>query len=444
MTEIEKAQDWYRLVELKINAAKGISDVKTAALAGNLLDKDHAAQWTDWQPQAAELLILQSIKKAIVLLRNPNSGKNWPVAITTLADAWAAIDFPWPQLKQGLSPFIDNAEIGTGPPPIVAPQFNADANHPKKTYSQSSKNQNSTKTTQPQAINIKLPSDPKQIWLAIGDETGNWDYEVRTKSKRGLVLVIGRLDVWQRVFNERIEGQTVAERMRRPLQHLPPDGKKNHFHHAMDAFNLGTNDLSPALIKELQQNLGWLAQHPELITLGFNATHSELYHNFTFGQDASHTLAKGYATLLAYMMPFLDKEDVLLLGFEHRSENPDTIAAVRSNLNEIPNKEGRLDMNMRIFSTTFRDSLLHHLNKGWPEIKNWEQHFDWAPLNQLLKSPDLNRLCPLSNIPNSAWKGLADLGASILQVQQNDRLNRYFTFAETPNVHFSKLPELLS
>jgi len=445
MTEIEKAKDWYRLVELKINAAKGISDVKTASLAGNLLDKDHAAQWTDWQPQAAELLILQTIKKAIVLLRNPNSGKNWPDAITTLADAWAAMDFPWPQLKQGLSPFIDNADIGTGPQPIVAPQFNADANHPKKTYSQSSKYQNST-TTQPQAINIKLPSDPTHIWLAIGDETGNWDYEKKTKSKRGLVLVIGRLDVWQRAFNELIDGQTVAERMRRPLQHLPPGCEKSHFHHAMDAFKLEqTNDWSPALINELQQNLGWLAQHPELITLGFNATHSELYHHFTFGQDASHTLAKSYAILLAYMMPFLDKEDVLLLGFETRSENADTIAVVRSNFKGSLNKEGkRIDMDMRGFSTTFRDALLHHLNKGWPETKNWEQRFDWAPLNQLLTAPDLNRLCPLATLPNSAWKGLADLGASILQAQQNDGLNRHFTFAETPNVHFSKLPELLS
>ena len=439
MTDTEKAKDWYRLVELKINAAMGINDPKAILLIKKILDNDNVKRWSGWHPNALELQRLQTIKKSIDLLRNPNSGKNWLEAKEKLAAAWAGSDVPWPLIRQGLSPFMDVEKNTILTQPAISPQSGVGTNAAKKSSYEP------TKSAASKAIGIKLPSDPQHIWLAIGDETGDWDYEAKKQSKRGLVLVIGRLDVWQRAFDELIDGQTVAERMRQPLQHLPSGCKKSHFHHGIDAFKLDVNSLSPALIKELQENLGWLAQHSELITLGFNATHSELYQNFTFGQDASQTLAKSYAILLAYMMPFLEKEDVLLLGFETRSENADTIAAVRSNFNGASNKDGRLQMDMRVFSTTFRDALLHHLNKGWPQTKNWEQRFDLAPLNQLLKAPDLKRLCPrLSNLPNSAWKGLADLGASILQAQLNDKLNKHLTFTETPNVHFSKLPELLS
>lgn len=416
-------EDWGCLLDATISTAKGIEMPHLKALANKLL-KAQATQWLNWKPTEAELNRLEIIKRSIELLRNPTPNIQYLQAKNDIAVACKGKNFPWPQILIGIQSFLNS--VSTKPTPSKPITY---------------QNQSLKPTIPATGLSISLPDDPKNIWLAIGDETGDWDYESAKRSKRGLVLIIGRLDVWQKAFNEQINGQTVANRMRQPLQHLPPDAKKSTFHHAIDAFSLGY--MPPELRQELKQNLAWLAQHPALITLGFDASSSDLYQRLTHSQDASQALAKGYAALLAYVMPFLDKKDVLLLGFEGRSENPDTIAARRSEVFGDLNDQERAVMDMRGFLSTLRHTLVDQLKQHWAHEADWDKRFDLATLSVLVKDKTLNSLCPLSKQPDNAWKGLADLGASLLQVRNNN-LAEHFVFEQNPNVLFLKLPELLS
>ena len=437
MAETSEANDWYRLIDATLNVAKDIKDARIALLTDRLL-KAEARQWAGWKLDDIELQRLETIKRGIDLLRNPTSENSWPKAKSDIAIACEGETFPWPQIAMGIQEFL-NSELASVAPKLIMPQFNAPSQQPKKTV----KSPKKYALLPMNGLSISLPVDPKHIWLAIGDETGNWDYESTIKSKRGLVLIIGRLDVWQQIFNEQIDGQTVAKRMGQPLQQLPPECEKSTFHHGIDAFKLGAENVPPALVEELRQNLDWLAQHPALITLGFEASSADLYQHLTHSQDASQALAKGYAALLAYVMPFLDREDVLLLGFEGRSENAGTIAVRRSEAPRSLNSQDRLAMDKRGVLSALRDTLVDQLKQSWPHEGDWDKRFDLATLGVLLKDEKLNKLCPLRDQPDNAWKGLADLGASLLQAQST-QWAQHFAFEQTSTTHFLNLLELLS
>ncbi len=279
-------------------------------------------------------------------------------------------------------------------------------------------------------------NNSQHCWLAIGDETGSWDFETTRDGKRGLVLILARTDAWQGALKETIAGQSVAKRMAQPLQHLPGFSAKSTFHHALDAFKLGPDGLSQELHEELRQNLGWLAGHQQLMTLGFHASHAELYQRLTHSQDATCALAKAYAALVALVLPFLGQQDELLLGFGPRSENLNTVAATRSGLQDALNTNNRAEMDSRRFLSTLRDSLIGNLNRVWPN-GGWDKRFQAKVLGEAVRD------ARVPYAPKSTWDGLADLGASLLYVQQNAQWAELFALGDRPNVHFGPLKEYL-
>lgn len=423
MDNQDTAKNWNKLVARKLDANNNADPSKTRELANTMMDSNVAEQWLAWQPHHEERGRLQAIVDCVGLLLNQDAAK-WPLARDKLAQKCRGDAFPWLLLQQGLADFIKQPSAN----PAYKTKF-GNTKSPKKT----------THTSVPK---IAWPTDPKKIWLAIGDETGSWDYESHpgNRNNRGLALVLGRLDSWQRAFGEQINGLSVEQRMCKPLQNLPESCTKSNFHHGKDAFDLGVKGVPPDLLAELQANLGWLAGHPDLITIGFSASYKELHLNFSHSQDASIVLAKAYALLLAYVFPFLHPSDVLLLGFETRSEQPDSIAATRSDFTQKLNgKNDRADMDMRGFLSMLRDTLIGDLNKHWPDGRAWSEQFDLAMLTKLVRDPRLN----LAQHNNSAWKGLADLGASLLKVRQEDSdWSRQFQFTSLPNVRFFSFAEL--
>jgi hypothetical protein len=58
-------------------------------------------------------------------------------------------------------------------------------------------------------------------WLAIGDETGNWDELHNPGAFLGVALVMGRIADWQGALEETLDGQRIQDRLQAPPQHLP-------------------------------------------------------------------------------------------------------------------------------------------------------------------------------------------------------------------------------
>jgi hypothetical protein len=72
------------------------------------------------------------------------------------------------------------------------------------------------------------------LWLAVGDETGNWDDTALPKQFLGVALVLAKVPDWKSAMREYVNDETVFQRMKQPLQNLPPKSASK-IHHVIDA-----------------------------------------------------------------------------------------------------------------------------------------------------------------------------------------------------------------
>ncbi len=70
------------------------------------------------------------------------------------------------------------------------------------------------------------------LWLAVGDETGDWDHHEQKHGFLGVALVMAKLNDWN--LAEKIKAKTVQERMTNPLNNLPQQYRKSDYHHVID------------------------------------------------------------------------------------------------------------------------------------------------------------------------------------------------------------------
>lgn len=289
-------------------------------------------------------------------------------------------------------------------------------------------------------------------WLAVGDETGNWDELNNPGAFLGAALVIGRIEDWQAALHEAIDGQPILERLQAPPRHLPAHPGKSGPHHLMDTLNYWqTQALSGSwslaepgddpLRREVFATLRWLAEHPRLITVGLGGKGIELRPKLFQSDDPAVALGRAYGLLAALVLPFFDSSDRLLVHPGLRSEKPNSEAIIRANVNVSKNQK---DADSRIHGNTV--SMISVL------IDEGRTHRDAWPGSRIarLEAGTLDylrdRCPPLKNIwlPNNILNAIADLGAGLLRLTCQSKAE-WLSLRRDPawaNVVFHALPEV--
>jgi len=110
------------------------------------------------------------------------------------------------------------------------------------------------------------------IWLAVGDEAGNWDHigNAAPNDKRhlGIALVLAPIPTWKTALQERLAGTTIEQHM----QHCPVTGV-NQTHHVKETLEYlkdhhlqgqwQLDEPGPDPVKSsLCQSFRWLASTP--------------------------------------------------------------------------------------------------------------------------------------------------------------------------------------
>ena len=178
------------------------------------------------------------------------------------------------------------------------------------------------------------------IWLAVGDETGDWDRIDNPGAFVGVALVLGRIEDWQAALGESVAGQAVSERLGRPPQHLPPGASESRQHHLRDILKYWRSRITgewsldepgpDPLRQEVFTTLRWLAEHPRLVTLGLWAKGPDKQRILFRSGDPAVALGRAYGLLVAYALPFLGPQDELLVQPGLRSEEVTILAQQRA------------------------------------------------------------------------------------------------------------------
>ncbi|HEW98144.1 MAG: hypothetical protein DRR16_31645 [Candidatus Parabeggiatoa sp. nov. 3] len=292
------------------------------------------------------------------------------------------------------------------------------------------------------------------LWLAVGEYTGNWDELTFDEQFLGVGLVIAKLSDWKLALEEQISGQTVLERMKQPLQNLPKGFASNSHHvkNALDYFktqsvrglwsldNKMASAKSPlaSLKNELSVNLGWLAKHAKLITLCTYGTADWVRNHLRATDcpyDYTQVLGRAYGLLVTLIIPFFNKEDNLLIAL------PSPAPLVKTDGESLPNEQ---DDDIKGLCS----SLLNHAHQN---LRVWQHskiaHYNcgtFTSLQQnLLRENQNNDNISLEMI--EAFLHIADLSAALMTLSQNTQgdIRLHDPNSNWHNVNFFKFEELL-
>lgn len=186
-------------------------------------------------------------------------------------------------------------------------------------------------------------TDPARVWLAVGDETGDFD-NTEDRKPRGVAIVVARIPDWLAVLRGRPDGwkKTVRAIFSEPLdgirEALPViyedegrrerEGRTFHVRPALDylessnireSFDPFVYQGEDRILTALMKAFRWLAVHPRLITLGVMTTGTEFHDRFPGQPDSAQVLGTLYGHLCATVLPFLNG-DRLVLAAARRSE----------------------------------------------------------------------------------------------------------------------------
>ena len=172
-----------------------------------------------------------------------------------------------------------------------------------------------------------------ETWLAVSDETGNFDQGNRYI---GVGMVIARLSDWNGALQEPIGDRSVASILEQPIpipgQNVPRRGQ----HHVKDALDFWNRERPRASVwaangphleqpaRHLAELFHWLLRHERLITLGVIGRAPDCRRRLGLAsRDPAHLLARMTAPLLKLVWPFLARDDRLLVLPSFRSEPTD-------------------------------------------------------------------------------------------------------------------------
>lgn len=286
------------------------------------------------------------------------------------------------------------------------------------------------------------------LWLAVGDETGKWDEYNKTSNFLGVALVIAKVSKWQSALSEKINGKSVEQRMLHPLYNLPASAQKSHYHHVRDALLYWQNSQTslhgewtlkkPAqnpLQQELFANLRWLAEHRDLITLcGYSQGEFVWKILHRDAKDPALALSQVYALLASLVLPFLKKQDRLLILPASRREKPQIEARARA--------EHDSD-NTRVTLTY----LYQEINRILDTWQIQKPRFDVGTFNHLQNKYFKNNYVkeqPFLKNQDKAMVNIADMGAALTTLTKNPKGNIRLAYPQNTwqNVKFFDLETL--
>jgi len=301
---------------------------------------------------------------------------------------------------------------------------------------------------------LQRPSQPRQstapstdLWLAIGDETGNWDWQEQNKNRTlGVVVVVARVQDWRAALQEDLGGRRVANRMTQRLERLPSDARRqSSFHHVADAMGYdrqcGYTILQGRLSEtgdhplrcELYRNLRWLATHPRLLTLGCYGKARDFHEHLPHGEDEATALGQVYALLMGWVAPFLGPDARAICVPAKRSEDRDSRARQRAGDPRPKDPNERPKSPLRLYNSAAM-SYVETLYQPWqatqPSKAELTERLDFRAFKALTQPLDDHR----------AASAVADMGAGLMQLSQDRRIQP--EWAQWPNVRFTHLREL--
>jgi hypothetical protein len=288
------------------------------------------------------------------------------------------------------------------------------------------------------------------LWLAVGDQTGNWDDLTDPKQFLSVALVLGKVSDWEAALKEEIKEQTIEQCMKQPLG-IRSDDSTSNIHHVMDALNYfkaqsvrgrwaldrevkGSNSSVAQLKNQLCTHLSWLATHSLLVTVGTHGNAKWIKNNLYNAKESNLcSVGKAYGLLLTLLIPFLKEDDSLLFipngvwntqldSTQVASPAPDSESAT-SNLNHlISGLDNYTQQNLRV----------------WQRTK-------MAPLHSgtfMDLQPNYFKDIPLDR---EAVSSIADLGSGLAALSQNSaaEIRVYDPNKTWHNVKFFQFEELL-
>jgi len=183
MLDTSASPNWPKLIAAWLDSAEQGQRVNRLGRLESALDTQAHAALIGWRPTQEDGNRLKKLQRAVNLLQNPDAHSRHAEASAVLNQLRQVLDSPWQPLTAALSAWLQ----------------------------------------------IDSP-----VWLAVGDETGQWD-RILPSEVLGVAVVMARLEDWHEALNETIGGRSVAKRMRRPLQALPADAPhRSEQHHVLD------------------------------------------------------------------------------------------------------------------------------------------------------------------------------------------------------------------
>lgn len=288
------------------------------------------------------------------------------------------------------------------------------------------------------------------LWLAVGDQTGNWDDLTDPKQFLSVALVLGKISDWESALKEEITEQTIEQCMKQPLR-TRPDGSTSNTHHVMDALNYfkaqsvrgrwaldrmvkGSNSPVAQLKNQLCTHLSWLATHSLLVTVGTHGNAKWIKNNLDHAKEPNLCcVGRAYGLLLTLIIPFLKEDDCLLF---------------------IPNGvwNAPLDSTQAASPTPVLESATSNLNHLISSLDNYTQQnlrvwqrTKMAPLHSgtfMDLQPNYFKDIPLDK---EAVSNIADMGSSLVALSQNPaaEIRVYDSNKTWHNAKFFQFEELL-
>ncbi|OAD19847.1 hypothetical protein THIOM_004492 [Candidatus Thiomargarita nelsonii] len=258
--------------------------------------------------------------------------------------------------------------------------------------------------------------------------------------------MLAKVNDWKSALFEKINSQSVQQRMLNPLTHLPKMAQEKNFHHVMEALKywqvrnrslLGEwaleNPSDDNLQQELFTNLHWLAKHPRLITIGAYGNGKLVWDRLNLAQDPAQALGRAYGLLAASVVPFLGDDDTLLVAPALRSEDSSSEAIIRATLDNNSSQEREHGDTRGVISTLLDQS--QRILRPWHLRQKIDSGVFLNLRNQYFKHIFLDRL---------ALDNIADMGAALMTLSQNKKGDIRLIDQTWRNVKFFHFKELLS
>lgn len=170
------------------------------------------------------------------------------------------------------------------------------------------------------------------IWIAVGDETGQFDEKSpNANTFHGVAMILAKQEDLQNALQQTLHGKTIEQRLSSCIDGLNNSNK----HHVLDVWKYlennnitdeySLNDIpnSPEFtpLYTLGETFKWLIKQKQLISIGIYANNAaDIMQNFTHSKDNAHIIGALCGKMLGLIAPFLGNNATIVAFPPLRSE----------------------------------------------------------------------------------------------------------------------------